>query len=325
MAQPASLPGPVALLLFLGLFRCIESKGPFNLEVPPQIMDPSIEKCPMNCRCDVAPIVGRDCGVTAECADWLVFPEANEYPEGIDCLIVVSPMLGALNETVKERGYQNIPSTVKRLELNQCQLSELPNRAFEHLRELRILKLEYNRFTTIPADAFYGLRFLKVLSLAGNGLEPGAPSYDVMETYKNKIEELHDSQFHTLENLQVLNLMHNQIQEITPRIFVDQKKLRVLKLAGNPGKNKLKQTHIAFKDLLASNALVQLDLEEDAGDELENYFYDTNTSLSDDYGGPGPLPRPAWAEKLAAERDAKKKRKQAEKESKEKKNKKQDL
>merc|ERR1712032_525223 len=101
----------------------------------------------------------------------------------------------------------------------------------------------------------------------------------------NRLEALDEDQFAGLGSLQVLLLHHNRIPELPPGVFKDQKKLKVLKLLDNPFVPKLTRGHKAFADHIKgpSPRLYQLDLDDDSGDDLEDYWEGTNTYLSDDF------------------------------------------
>lgn len=252
--------------------------------------------CPRGCHCS-AGAGGDDCGVTVECGGKLkVYPKAEDYPQGLDCLYITSQALGKLTGAEKERGLLAIPRSVRRLDLSECRLGagdlegSFPAVGLAHLPELRVLNLEFNNLRRLPDTAFYGLRKLKVLWLTGNHYQRGEREYKRMAKAANFIEELHPRQFVTLEGLQVLLLHHNALRDLPDDLFAQQAKLRVLKLLDNPFKNPLDRSHPAFRGTSSAH-LQQLDLQTDSGDDLEDYWERTRTYLSDSFLPEEPAPR----------------------------------
>ena len=64
-----------------------------------------------------------------------------------------------------------------------------------------------------------------------------------------------------------------------------------MKLLDNKFSPLLTRKHLAFKELLSSKVLRQLDLEQDSGDSLEDEWEEGATYLADDFVA-GPLPKP---------------------------------
>ncbi|CAJ1444434.1 unnamed protein product [Effrenium voratum] len=244
--------------------------------------------CPAGCRCSTGP-GGGDCGLTATCRKLFSFPKQEQYPEGLDCLFIHSPKLRNLPPDKMEAGLRSIPATVRRLDLSESRLRRLPGASLPP--KLRVLNLEFNELEELPEDAFHGLSKLKVLWLTGNHYQVGEKGYKKMKVAGNRLQELPPRIFQGLSNLQVLLLHHNRMQFLPPGVFDELAKLRVLKLLDNPFASRLSRKHPAFQNLLKTGVLQQLDLEEDSGDSLEDFWEETSSYLSDEFNA-GPLPRP---------------------------------
>lgn len=205
------------------------------------------------------------------------------YPSGLDCLFIHSPKLSKLDPSAKEAGLRAIPDSLRRLDLSTCGLGALPEGdALGRLMELRVLNLEFNRLSQIPQVAFHGLTKLKVLWLTGNHYGPDEDDYKKMKKLGNRLEVLDEDQFNGLGNLQVLLVHHNRLKTLPVGIFEDLTKLKVLKLLDNPFTPRLSIDHGAFAEL-PKEQLYQLDLDDDSGDDLEDYWEGSNTYLSDEY------------------------------------------
>ncbi|CAK9048295.1 unnamed protein product [Durusdinium trenchii] len=244
--------------------------------------------CPSGCKCSKGP-GGGDCGMTVTCRNLIAgFPKGEQYPEGLDCLFIHSPKLRHLPLEQKQAGLQAIPPSVRRLDLSESRLRQLPGRSLP--RRLRVLNLEFNELEELPEDAFQGLSKLKVLWLTGNHYQMGEKGYKKMKVAGNRLQHLHPKLFEGLSSLQVLLLHHNKLEMLPKDVFEGLSKLRVLKLLDNPFTPPLSRRHPAFDKLLKDKVLQQLDLEEDSGDALEDQWEETATYLSDDFSM-GPLPK----------------------------------
>lgn len=244
--------------------------------------------CPKGCFCeDSGQRNIQDCTVSVTCESKRAkFPTADEYPPELDCLFLNSPKLSKATDEEKEQGLRAIPESVRRLDLSQAGLSELPGGdVIGRLSELRVLNLEFNKLKRLPPKIFHGLTKLKVLWLTGNHYQKGEPEYKKMKALGNHLEALDSKQFQGLEGLQVLLMHHNKLTELPEGLFEDQKKLKVLKLLDNKFKPKLTRKHPAFAPLLndPEPATYQLDISQDSGDELEDYWEKTGTYLGDDF------------------------------------------
>jgi len=234
---------------------------------------------------------GGSCVLEAQCKGWKVFPTPENYPEGLDCMYVDSPALEKLSKEEKEKGIQAIPASMRRLDLSGSRLKELPESGFGHLKELRVLNLEFNMLEVLPEKTFHGLSHLKVIWLTGNHYQKDEPEYKKMKAAGNNLKELHPGQFKTCIGLQILLMHHNKLVTLPATIFEDQKKLRVVKMLDNPFKPKILKTDDAFKELLSSKVLHQLDINKDSGDSLEDEWEKAKSYLSDDFSPGAPAPK----------------------------------
>ncbi|CAK9048244.1 unnamed protein product [Durusdinium trenchii] len=120
--------------------------------------------CPSGCKCSKGP-GGGDCGMTVTCRNLIAgFPKGEQYPEGLDCLFIHSPKLRHLPLEQKQAGLQAIPPSVRRLDLSESRLRQLPGRSLP--RRLRVL------LEMLPKDVFEGLSKLRVLKLLDNPFTP---------------------------------------------------------------------------------------------------------------------------------------------------------
>lgn len=241
-----------------------------------------------------------DCHQIVFCQNLHAFPGADHYPPNLDCLFLSGHALGGLPAAEKETGLLALPQSLRRLDLAGCSLGELPaSDPLGRLTELRVLNLEFNKLTKLSKSAFHGLSKLKVLWLTGNHFQPDEEAYEQMKALGNNLEELHEDQFRGLENLQVLLAHHNKLGPTLPDgVFRDQKQLKVLKLLDNRFVG-MDRNHKAFTHLLVGPepVLYQLDLKDDSGDDLEDYWEAHGSYTSDDFFL-GPPPEGEWRNEL---------------------------
>lgn len=241
-----------------------------------------------------------DCHQIVFCQNLQAFPRADQYPSNVDCLFMSGHALGDLSAGEKEAGLLALPPSVRRLDLAGCSLGELPaSDPLGRLTELRVLNLEFNKLVRLPKTALHGLGKLKVLWLTGNHFQKHEDAYEQMKALGNMLEELHEDQFQGLGNLQVLLAHHNKLGPTLPDgVFRDQKRLKVLKLLDNRFVG-VDRSHKAFADLLAgpNPVLYQLDLKEDSGDDLED-FWEAHGEYTSDNFFLGPPPDGDWQNEL---------------------------
>eukprot|EP00929_Paragymnodinium_shiwhaense_P072695 TRINITY_DN36904_c0_g2_i1.p1 TRINITY_DN36904_c0_g2~~TRINITY_DN36904_c0_g2_i1.p1 ORF type:complete len:284 (+),score=93.72 TRINITY_DN36904_c0_g2_i1:39-890(+) len=233
------------------------------------------EACPSGCRC--RPM--GECKLMVECRKIRAFP--SSYPDKVDCIFLNAPSLGKALPEEKRNGIAAMPGTVKQLDLADCGLGETQPGWFQHLSELRVLNLEFNRLQEVPAKAFEGLGKLKVLWLTGNHYHPDEPEYKKKKALGNKIVKVHAEAFSGLGNLQVLLMHHNKIKTLDDKVFKNLGKLKVLKLLDNPISKTLSVKHQLFDSI--RKYCYQLDLIDDSGDDLEDFWEESRSYFKDDW------------------------------------------
>lgn len=235
----------------------------------------SAGQCPKGCKCSHA----DECKKLVECRKVDAFP--TEYPKGTDCVLLQNKKLGALSLEEKATGLAALPPTLKQLDLSESRLHEIKAGWFQHLNEVRVLNLEFNNLKAIPGNAFQGLPKLKVLWLTGNHYSPDEKGYMQMKEAANALVDIDKDAFAGLSNLQVLLMHHNQIATLDESVFNGLGKLKVLKLVDNPVAGALKKTDHLF-DPIRENCY-QLDLKQDSGDDLEDYWEQNQKYFSDEW------------------------------------------
>nr|XP_056700168.1 leucine-rich repeat-containing G-protein coupled receptor 6 isoform X4 [Euleptes europaea] len=134
------------------------------------------------------------------------------------------------------QGFEGLHS-LETLDLNYNELVEFPV-AIRTLGQLQELGFHNNNIKAIPEKAFAGNPLLQIMTLtrAGIHLLPGGmcqqlPSLQVLELSHNQIEEL--PSFHRCQKLEEISLQHNQIHEIRADTFRQLTALRSIDLSWN--------------------------------------------------------------------------------------------
>jgi len=175
-----------------------------------------------------------------------------------------------------------------------CGIKDIPDKAFSHLSEVRVLNLEYNQLTEVRANALVGMSNLKVLWLTGHHIQkdeyggkamPPMSEYNKVDALKNEIKTIDERAFADNGKLAVLLMHHNKIESVPEGVFSTPKSsLRVLKLLDNPmtakghGLAKGKGPFAGFANCH------QFDLDYDSGDVLEDQMEGGGFYLNDDNG-----------------------------------------
>uniref|UniRef100_A0A8D0B7G4 Leucine rich repeat containing G protein-coupled receptor 6 n=1 Tax=Salvator merianae TaxID=96440 RepID=A0A8D0B7G4_SALMN len=139
-------------------------------------------------------------------------------------------------QTLGIHGFEGLHS-LETLDLNYNELVEFPI-AIRTLSRLQELGFHNNNIKAIPTKAFAGNPLLQIMTLtrAGIRLLPGGmcqqlPSLRVLELSHNQIEEL--PSFHDCQKLEEIGLQHNRIHEIGADTFGQLTVLRSIDLSWN--------------------------------------------------------------------------------------------
>ncbi|CAF1204795.1 unnamed protein product [Adineta steineri] len=136
---------------------------------------------------------------------------------------------------------RNIPDTTIELRLEKNRITEIPPKAFIHLKKLRRLDMSNNLISTIYSNSLTGLKSLNSLILYRNNLKM-LPSevfnelnaLQLLLLNANKIVCIRGDTFDGLEKLSLLSLYDNQLKTLANDTFSPLKSLQTLHLARNP-------------------------------------------------------------------------------------------
>lgn len=238
--------------------------------------------CPKGCVCEfnIRTEHPGDCQSRAECPCGTEFPA--ELNKSLDCVFFWLPHDGPQEKT---DWLEAIPSSSRRVDMFGCGIKRIPDGSLSHLKQTRVLNLEYNQLAEIGPKAFDGLINLKVLWLTGHHLRPDdtpAEQYKAMQPLQNRIRTIHKDAFASNSKLVVLLMHHNEIQELPVGLLqAPAQSLRVIKLLDN----QMKPLPVAGSGALEGlTAVKQLDIDEDSGDDLEDWMEETGHYLDDDNG-----------------------------------------
>jgi hypothetical protein len=185
-------------------------------------------QCPEECWCDAA-------GFTVSCFSIAVNTTPATFPKYVRILILLSYNLKFLRkdkflhskltqldylaiqscgiESVETGAFNGLKMLIE-LSLNYNKISEIERGTFENLTTLERLYLERNRITNLEPDTFLGLRNLRIIEL----------DY-------NNIEYLHPDMFINAYHLESLTLSENPLQIPTDKHFISSPSLRHLDLS----------------------------------------------------------------------------------------------
>lgn len=247
--------------------------------------------CPNDCDCEHGlDIEHQDGG----CKSVATCPCGTEVPNDYDCIFFKQ----ATDKIGQNDFLRKISSSARRIELVGCGLKHIPDGALSHLKNTRVLNLEYNGLTQVGSHLFNGMTRLKVLSLRGHHLyeeDADENEYYAMEPVKNQITSIEADAFSSNKNLVVLDLRNNNLTSFSDNVFeVPAKTLRVLKLVDNS----LNLTKGAGP-LASLHDVKQLDLTIDTGDRLETWMEERGHLLDDENGDASKW----WEQKLETNDD----------------------
>ncbi|XP_053249688.1 leucine-rich repeat-containing G-protein coupled receptor 6 isoform X3 [Podarcis raffonei] len=201
---------------------------------------------------------------------WLDDNALTEIPvKALNNLPALQAMTLALNQIwhIPNYAFQNLTSLVV-LDLNYNELVEFPV-AIRTLGRLQELGFHNNNIKAIPEKAFAGNPLLQIMTLtrAGIRLLPGGmcqqlPSLRVLELSHNQIEEL--PSFHHCQKLEEIGLQHNRIHKIGADTFGQLTALRSIDLSWNSIQSIHTDAFVTLRSLikldLTDNQLVTLPL-----------------------------------------------------------------
>ncbi len=131
-------------------------------------------------------------------------------------------------------------SSLTKIRLQKCGLTEVHPGTFDHLPKLSSIDLEYNSLHTIEECTFQGLRLLKSLFLKGNNLnavpKAGDGTFNSLETLKledNHIKHVGLEALKGYSRLKLLYLSNNLIRKLDNNVFRHTPNLRNLRLVSN--------------------------------------------------------------------------------------------
>lgn len=138
----------------------------------------------------------------------------------------------------------NIPlklSQLRRMDLSNNNIVDIPKNAFEGVENLISLNLSNNHhLAPMPSSIINSLGKLQSIDLSNVGLRNVQPelflrSPNLKSIYlrNNKISELADATFNNLRNLTTVDLSFNSIMAIRPGTFINVMNMRFLSLKGN--------------------------------------------------------------------------------------------
>ncbi|XP_059513816.1 toll-like receptor 4 [Myotis daubentonii] len=139
----------------------------------------------------------------------------------------------------------NIPTSIKNLDLSFNPLRHLGSHSFSNFSELQVLDLSRCEIQKIEDDAYQGLKHLSILILTGNpiqSLAPGAfsglPSLQTLVAVETNLASLEDFPIRHLKTLKELNVAHNLIDSFKlPDYFSNLPNLEHLDLSNNKIRN----------------------------------------------------------------------------------------
>jgi len=235
--------------------------------------------CPKGCVCDFEAHEESECQSSVTCPCGTALPE--EF-SSVDCAYF---WLNAAGPSKEQEWLKSIPSSARRVDLFGCGVATIPDGSFSHLKQIRVLNLEYNSLTELGPKTLDGLTNLKVLWLTGHHLrtdDTPPEQYKVMHPLQNRIQTIHQDAFSDNAKLAVLLMHHNKIKQLPVGLFdAPGRSLRVLKLLDNPIEPHPVPGKAALKPL---EDVKQLDIEDDSGDELEDWMEETGHYLDDENG-----------------------------------------
>ncbi|KAM9426137.1 leucine-rich repeat, immunoglobulin-like domain and transmembrane domain-containing protein 2 [Pholidichthys leucotaenia] len=123
---------------------------------------------------------------------------------------------------------KDIPDDLTKIQIENCHLTELPQRAFSQVSALEFLWLNFNKITLMNIKSLEGLANLTELRLQGNKLTsvPWAafqdtPRLKILDLKNNRLDVLPEHALRHLPRLTYLDLSFNQLTVIAKDIFIN--------------------------------------------------------------------------------------------------------
>ncbi|XP_069958777.1 protein slit-like isoform X2 [Cherax quadricarinatus] len=136
---------------------------------------------------------------------------------------------------------RHLPHDAQRIDLEGNNLTVIHSADFEHLADLRILRLNNNRLRHLPDGLFNNKPHLYRLDLSHNQLTVvgrrtfrGAPNINNLQLDNNQLTCIDDVAIKNLNDLQVLTLNTNNLTTLPRELFERMTGLRSVRLADNP-------------------------------------------------------------------------------------------
>lgn len=157
--------------------------------------------------------------------------------KGLDKLTILNLQKNRLTDIPKY-----LPRTLDKLNMDDNQVTVIPNRAFANLTLLTELRFSYNRIQNLMEDSFLGLSNLQKLTLYGNQIAtlPGSTFAPLVRLKSLTLAKNHlttiqvfKTRFFSLTSLFYLNMADNNCFSLPLGFFEDLMSLQYLHLEGN--------------------------------------------------------------------------------------------
>nr|XP_061807132.1 leucine-rich repeat, immunoglobulin-like domain and transmembrane domain-containing protein 2 [Nerophis lumbriciformis] len=131
-------------------------------------------------------------------------------------------------ETSMRQIPENIPHNFTKIRVENCHLTELPQRSFSNVGALQFLWLNFNNITLMNIKSLEGLANLTELRLQGNKLTSipwtaflDTPKLKILDLKHNRLDVLPEHSLRHLPELTYLDLSFNQLSVISKDVFLN--------------------------------------------------------------------------------------------------------
>lgn len=142
------------------------------------------------------------------------------------------------SESINGKWFAGFPNLVS-LNLSGNRIHQIDLSCFEHLKNLQMLDLSFNKLKSLGAKDFNGLDNLTGLNLSfcqikhvDSNAFNSTPSLSEIYLQSNKISNLGSKTFYKLKNLRVLNLEKNRLRTLPTNLLRMSKNLREMLIGG---------------------------------------------------------------------------------------------